>query len=322
MSTGVLLTGFGGPDSLESVGPFMCNLMGTEPSDELVERVCQRYLAIGGSSPLTEIAVEVAAGIESKLEELGAPMPVAVGMRYWVPYIADALANLKSQGCERVITVSLSPFESKVAHGAYREAIAEAAEALGGLEIVEAPLVSTLDQFDEFFAGAVSVGLTDVEPNEGAIVVFTAHSLPEGDLVDDDPYVAGLENTANAIAALLGLEPGVHGPKVIMPGFSAFGSDEAPRAWVLVYQSKGNRPGGWLGPDLDALIDAAAGTGVRALVVCPIGFMTDHMETMYDLDIVAADKALQADLEFVRVPVPNQEEGLLGGIAKMLVKLA
>jgi ferrochelatase len=232
MKSGVLLTGFGGPDSLESVGPFMCNLMGTEPSDELVERVCRRYLAIGGSSPLTEIAAGIAQDLESKLAEKGDEVPVAVGMRYWDPYIGDALMHLRAKGCDRVVTVSLSPFESKVAHGAYREAIAEAAERIGGLEIVEAPLVSTLKGFVDFFAGATAASLTDIEPSDGAIIVFTAHSLPESDLREDDPYVAGLEETADAVAAKLGLDAGEHGPKsTVLPGFSAFGSVAPPRGF-------------------------------------------------------------------------------------------
>ncbi len=319
MASGVLLTGFGGPDSLESVGPFMCNLMGTQPSDELVERVCRRYLAIGGSSPLVEIAAEIASDLESALAEKGHEVPVAVGMRYWDPYIGDALMHLKDKGCDRIVTVSLSPFESKVAHGAYREAITEAAERIGGLEIVEAPLVSTLKGFVDFFAGATAASLTEIEPSEGAIIVFTAHSLPESDLREDDPYVAGLEQTADSVAAKLGLDPGEHGPKAtVLPGFSAFGSVATPRAWFLVYQSKGNRPGAWLGPDLDELIAATEDTQVKALVVCPIGFMTDHMETLYDLDIVAADKVLQSGLEFVRAPVPNQDPQLVEDIATMV----
>ncbi len=322
MTTGVLLTGFGGPDSLESVGPFMNNLMGAEPSEELVKRVRSRYMAIGGSSPLTEIASEIASDLEAKLLALGHPMPVAVGMRYWHPFIADGLARLKQLGCDRIITISLSPFESKVAHGAYRQAIAEAATDLG-VEVIEAPLVSTIPEFADFFAGATSVALTDIEPAEGAIIVFTAHSLPETDLEADDPYVAGLEAVANTIALEMGMSEGVHGPKrTVLPGLDAYGSDTEPRAWFLVYQSKGNRPGEWLGPDLEDLIDRAIGTEIKALVVCPIGFMTDHMETLYDLDIVAADKALQSDLEFTRVPVPNQDPALIEAIAKTVICLA
>ncbi len=141
--TGVLITGFGGPDSLDAVAPFMCNLMGRDPSDELVERVCRRYLAIGGSSPLAEIAGSIAVKLSEELSDDDETWPIEVGMRYWHPFIEDGLGRLKEVGCDRVVAVSLSPFESKVATEAYREAIAEASESLG-IEVIEAPLVSDI----------------------------------------------------------------------------------------------------------------------------------------------------------------------------------
>lgn len=320
--TGVLLTGFGGPDSLESVAPFMCNLMGREPSRELVERVCQRYLAIGGSSPLVEIAMDIANKLYTMLAEKHHDIPVAVGMAYWQPYIADALGQLKAVGCDRVIVVSLSPFESKVAHGAYREAIDAAVGELGGLEIVEAPLVGGHPAYSEFYAGSTATAITEIEPNEGAIVVFTAHSLPVADLVQDDPYVSGLQRVAGEVAEQLGLEEGSAGAsESMLPGVSAFGSVAPPRAWFLAFQSKGNRPGEWLGPDLDEMIDAAAKTEISAVVVVPIGFMTDHLETLYDLDIDAAGRAYDADLGFVRAPVPGDDEGIVQAIADSVIEL-
>lgn len=316
-TTGVLVTGFGGPDDIESVGPFMRNLMGREPSAELVERVSRRYLAIGGQSPLMEIASAFAATLRSELAKFGHMLPVEVGMLYWQPYIADALGRLKQAGCDRVVVVSLSPFESRVAHGATREAVERAAAGLGGMDIVEAPLMSTLDEFSDFYAGATAATLTDIENNDGLILAFTAHSLPESDVeAENDPYVLGLRKTANSVALKLGLEDGFLGAGgPVLPGFSAFGSTEPPRAWYLVYQSKGARGGEWLGPDIDALIEAAASSGVTGVVVIPIGFATDHMETLYDLDISAAGKAIDADLEFFRVPVINDAEHVVSAVA-------
>lgn len=320
--TGVLLLGFGGPDSLDAVGPFMCNLMGRVPSEELVSRVRLRYLTIGGSSPLPEIAATIAETLEASLSEAGHDVPVRVGMRYWNPYIADALAELKALGCDRVITLSLSPFESQVASGAYRAAIEEALQGMPGMEIVEAPLISNLHEFPEYLASSTAAAITDLEPNEGAIVVFTAHSLPESDLAEDDPYVHGLERVANQIASTLGMADGMHGVGGdILPGVRCFGTIERPRAWFLAYQSKGEKPGAWLGPDLTEVIDAAAQSDVAALVVCPIGFMTDHMETLYDLDVVAAERALDKGLEWSRARVPNDDPTVLAGLAREVVAL-
>jgi ferrochelatase len=320
--TGVLVTGFGGPDSLDAVAPFMCNLMGREPSDELVERVCRRYLAIGGSSPLPEIAGSFAVKLATALAAEGTPCPVEVGMRYWDPFIEHALHRLREQGCERVVTVSLSPFESRVASEAYREAIHAAMTESGALEVIEAPLISELPEFVEFAASATAATITDLTPNEGAIIAFTAHSLPLSDLVDDDPYIAGLEHAAQRVVERLGLEPGHEGAgEPMFEQFRAFGCASRPRAWYLVYQSKGERPGGWLGPDLDELVDACAESGVPALVVSPIGFVTDHMETLYDLDIVAADRALVSGIEFMRAPVPNDHEIVVDGVARAVAAL-
>ncbi len=322
-TTGVLLLGFGGPDSIDAVRPFMCNLMDREPSDELVSKVCMRYLAIGGSSPLPLIAQEMASGLETRLADRGStPVPVRVGMRYWHPFIDVAFSELVELGCDRIVTVSLSPFESKAASGAYREALDEVRTLHPGIEVVEAPLISDLYAFVDYMAGATAAAIEDIEPSEGAIVVFTAHSLPEADLQEDDPYVEGLQRTAQAIAEKLGMGEGRPDAGAAMfSDFKAFGSDKEPRAWFLVYQSKGQRPGAWLEPDLDALIDAAAASEVKALVVTPIGFLTDHMETLYDLDIVAADRTLRADLEWSRTPVINDAPAVLDAIADSLGEL-
>jgi protoporphyrin/coproporphyrin ferrochelatase len=320
--TGVLLLGFGGPDSIEAVGPFMCNLMDREPSDELVERVCRRYLTIGGSSPLVGIARDIATGLESRLSDAARDVPVRVGMRYWEPYIDEALNELADLGCDRVVTVSLSPFESQVTSGAYREAVEEAVAGIGGIEIVEAPLLSEMPEYVDYFAGATAAALEDLKPNEGAVVVFTAHSLPESDLIEDDPYVAGLERVASAVAVKLGMAEGEHcSAGSVLPGVEAFGSASPPRAWFLVFQSQGERPCAWLGPDLATVIDAASASEVSAVVVCPIGFMTDHMETLYDLDVVAAGRAFDAGLEWQRALVPNDYPSVLDGLASLVSNL-
>lgn len=320
--TGVVLIGFGGPDCLDSVGPFMCNLMGREPSEELISRVQRRYLTIGGKSPLLDIALEMAEKLEKELSTADQEIPVRVGMRYWAPFIDEAMDQLVGMGCERIVTVSLSPFESKVAHGAYREALEGFSVSHPGLELVEAPLVSSLPEFVDFFAMSSSYALEELDDNKAAVLAFTAHSLPESDLVDDDPYVRGLSTVAQDIALKLGLEPGLpDAGKPMLLDFKAFGSAMPPRAWFLVYQSKGQRPGAWLGPEIDELIDAAVQAQASAIVVVPIGFATDHMETLYDLDVVAAERALDAGIEFVRGAVPNADDALMRAVAGMVAGL-
>jgi ferrochelatase len=309
---------------MESVQPFMCNLMGRVPSDELVARICKNYERIGGKSPLADIANEIAEDLRVQLAERGHDVPVRVGMRYWHPYIGDSLSELVEAGCSRVVTVSLSPFESKVASGAYRAAIEACVSEKGDLDldVVEAPLVSALPEFTEFLAESTRSALYSLEDPAGALVVFSAHSLPESDLVADDPYVGGLERVAGDIATRLGWGAGAPGAgEPLLPGFSAFGNVGGPQPWVMVYQSKGARPGAWLEPGLDTLIDVARGSAVRALVVLPIGFMTDHMETLFDLDTVAAAAAKEAGLSFVRADVPNDDHKLVSALADGVASL-
>jgi ferrochelatase len=229
------------------------------------------------------------------------------------------VSDLMALGCDRIVTFSLSPFESKAASGAYREAIEAVATEHAHLEIIEAPLLSKRLEFVDYFARSTAVAFDDLQPNEGAVVAFTAHSLPVADLVEDDPYVCGLEDVAQAVAKKLGMglgHPGAGAPT--FDGFSAFGSVGRPRSWFLAYQSKGARPGTWLGPQLDDLVSAVAASGYSELVVVPIGFATDHMETLYDLDIVAASAAQNAGLKFARAAVPNDDPNILDAIAEVV----
>lgn len=320
---GVLITGFGGPDSLEAVGPFMRNLMGREPSAELVERVSARYRLIGGSSPLATIARSIAARLASDLERLaGESIPVEVGMLYWRPFIPDALTALAAEGCERIAIVHLSAFDSKVATQAATEAVRSAAEPLG-LEVVVAPLFATLDAYTEFFAEAIGAALRAQDGADGrSVVAFSAHSLPLPDLVDGDPYVAGLEQAAQQIAEKLGLGPGRHGAgSELFASFSAFGDTSGERPWFLVFQSKGERPGGWLGPSLEELVDACAEANLHGVVASPIGFVTDHMETLYDLDVVIKEHARDAGVSFSRSAVPNDAETVIEALSKQVLDL-
>ncbi|HEY5541415.1 MAG TPA: ferrochelatase, partial [Coriobacteriia bacterium] len=267
-----------------------------------------------------EIADDIAAALQDRLDARGLDVPVRVGMRYWEPYIADTVAELVALGCDRIIALSLSAFESEIATGAYRKAIEPVLAEHRCVHVVEAPLAAAHDAYAEFFARSVTEALAQLPT--GSLVAFSAHSLPLSDLVADDPYVSGIEATAAKVAELLGL--GVASPEAggrAGGGFSTLGSDEGPHPWYLVYQSKGARPGGWLGPELDALLEGAARLEAPGVVVCPIGFMTDHMETLFDLDTVAAMHSAEAGLAFVRAPVPNDDELVIAALAEAVAKL-
>jgi ferrochelatase len=319
--TGVLLQGYGGPKTVADVGPFMRNLMGRQPSPELTARIASHYEAIGGGSPLLGIAESIAVALEERLAARGMDVPVRVGMRYWEPYIADTVAQLVAMGCDRIVALSLSAFESEIATGAYRKAIEPVLAEHPCVHVVEAPLAAVHDAYAEFFVRSVTAALADLP--EGAIVAFSAHSLPLADLVADDPYVTGIEATARRVTKLLGLGAArVDAGARFSEGFATLGSDEGSHPWYLVYQSQGARPGGWLGPELGVLMDGAASLRAPGIVVCPIGFMTDHMETLWDLDIVAAKHAAEIGIPFVRAAVPNVDGALLDVLAESVAALA
>ncbi|MHB1340516.1 MAG: ferrochelatase [Coriobacteriia bacterium] len=315
-TTGVLITGFGGPDCLEAVGPFMCSLMGREPSPELLARVCARYEAIGGASPLPGIARELAGEVGATVADAGHDVAVEVGMRYTDPSIADAVGRLAEVDVRHVVLVTLSPFETQVTHGEYRSALDAALLSHAGMTASEAPLLSDMPAFVDLHVAAATDALLNVGPD--APVIFSAHSLPVADALADDMYVAGLRAAADAVAAGLGL-PGGEVTEVVS-GVEAYGSNGGARSWLLAYQSKGARGGQWLGPDIDDVTDAFAGAGASGVVVVPLGFATDHLETLYDLDVVAAGRAASAGIAFVRSAVPNAAPELARDISSAVIE--
>jgi ferrochelatase len=343
--TGVLLTAFGGPGDLDEIAPFMCSLMGREPSEGALTEARRKYLTIGGASPLPGMAERVAVQLERALSELpvaqegeeegpsflghvkslprakeGVKVPVAVGMLHSEPTIARAVAALVDAGVRRIVSLSLSPFEAAATTGAYRSAVAAAVATHDGLTVIEAADYRRSDPYLSVLAEELHVAMTDelIRPTS-PLVVFTAHSLPVADVEADPSYVEQLQETAASIVDRSDLG-GADGFEAL-PDVHAFGG-HAATPWLLAFQSKGRRAGDWVGPDLDEVIDAAAAQGFGSVVVSPIGFALDHMETLYDLDVCAADRALSAGIEFVRAVAPNDDarmiEALAGAVKRVL----
>ncbi|MDO8964821.1 MAG: ferrochelatase [Coriobacteriia bacterium] len=344
MKRGVLLTGFGGPDCLDAVEPFMCSLMSREPAPELVESAKRRYLAIGGGSPLPMIAERIAAQLERELSgmpraemgeedgtdgvgdyvagrqpglrapEAGISIPVAVGMCHAEPSVERGVAELIGAGVREIVMVSMSPYDSVHTTGTYRRVVEEAVAAHEGVTLVEAAHYHMAAPFIDVWTTDLVEQLHDIDILQNkTLVVFSAHSLPVADVEADPAYVQQLRETARAVAESSGLgEPGAFDA---LGGIEAYGGPGVTAPWLLAFQSKGRTPGEWLGPDLDETIDAAAAEGFRAVIVCPIGFITDHLETLYDIDIMAADRVLLADMEWARVRTPNDDQRMIEALA-------
>lgn len=314
---GLLLTGFGGPDCPDAVGPFMRNLTGREPDPAVVERVRARYERIGGCSPLVATAAELGRLVEQALRERGRAVPVSVGMRYWAPTIAEAVEELAGRGCRCLAHVSLSPLEAGVTHERYREAIEAAVRSHAGLHVCEGPSLSQLKVYPRLHAEALAAALSELGERR-VLVAFTAHSLPVEAGRIDDAYVRGFRSVCDAVAVAAGMPAGAG---LVLSGHDAWGRLDCGAPWVACYQSRGARGSSWLGPDVDDVIDAARGLGVSGFVVAPVGFALDHMETLYDVDVEIRSAAESAGLAFARSSVPNAHPALAEGIADAVARM-
>ena len=257
--TGVLLMAHGTPSSLDEMPEYLRLVRGGRPpSDELVHEMRENYAAIGGRSPLTDITEAQADALRARL---GAEIPVAVGMRNWHPFIKDALAQLGAAGVTRVIGIPLAPQFSTLSVQKYIDAATAALPAGVVFEAVESfhahPLL--VDAFSERVRAA--------GPRPDEAVIFTAHALPVRVIDAGDRYADQVAETAAAVAARAGIA-----------------------AYDVAYQSAGRTPEPWIGPTLGKLIDDRSAS-VRKFLIVPIGFVCDHTEILFDIDVQAAQTA-------------------------------
>ncbi len=306
--TGVLLAAFGGPECLDAVEPFMCRLMGRAPDPIAVDAAKARYESIGGGSPLATTARRLADALAERLADEDAA--VECGMRYCEPAIGEAVDALVRGGADRIVWLTLSPFESAVSTGAYRRAVEDAVAEHGSVTLVEAADYHAAGPFADLLARACEDALAGLPPAAKKAVLLTAHSLPVAE-ASDDPYEDQLRETAELVAQRAGLG-GADARGCGVEGLAdAFGGVGGVAPWALAYQSAGRRGGEWLGPSLEHAFRALGVAGFEAVAVCPIGFALDHMETLYDLDVEAAAKAAEAGLAFARGRVPNDAPAMI-----------
>ncbi len=278
----VLLMAFGGPSCPEDVRPFLDNVLRGRPvPKERFEEVVRHYEAVGGRSPITRLTLRHAGALADLLRREGPALPVHVGMRFWEPFIADALGRMAGQGLRRAVTVVLAPHPSHASWEGYQEAVDAARAGLG----TRAPAVDYADPFFEHprFIEAIAARLSEAlarvpdERRAAAAVVFTAHSIPS--------LMQGASRYAETVRRTAELASGVAG--VV--------------SWSIAYQSRSGRPTDpWLEPDIGESIRHLAQGGARDVVVAPIGFVSDHVEVLYDLDIAARAVADGVGVGFVR----------------------
>jgi ferrochelatase len=280
VKTAVVLMAYGSPGRIEDIRAYLEDIREGRPvSDEAVAELTERYRRIGGRSPLDEITERQRAALE---RELG--MPFYVGMKHWRPRIAEAVEAALADGAERVVGIVLAPHYSALSIAGYRERLEDALDGRAELRFVESwhdhpPYIAVL---------------ADRVRGSDAHVVFTAHSLPERILAMGDPYRDQLLETSRLVAERAAIE-----------------------RWSFAFQSASETGEPWLGPDILEELDALHERGVGAVLVCPIGFVSDHLEILWDLDVAARERAAKLGLRLDRIESLNDDPAFIRALAEL-----
>lgn len=294
--TAVILIALGGPRSLEEVGPFMTDFMGRPAPEPVVQAVTERYRLIGGRSPLPEIVAEQAYALGKKL---GAGFRAYEAFRYSAPHIDESVLRAVSEGANRVIGLSMSPYETQVTTGLYRSAFETIK--LDGISKTFIPSWHDNALFHDAWQERVFHGLKRHRETlrRHASVIFTSHSIPVRYIQSGDPYRKQIEQTAQAIASRMTL----------------------PR-WYLAWQSKGARATEpWLEPEVETILDMIAAEKKSEFVLeVPLGFTCDHLETLYDIEIVHRRHAESLGLRFERAESLNTSPLFIKALADIVRK--
>lgn len=295
MKTAVLLLAYGGPDALDDIPAYLLDIRGgRETPQALVDEITHRYAAIGGYSPLLRITRSAAAQLQAR-----SGLPVYVGMRHWTPWIKDTVAQMAEDGVDRAAVICMAPHYSSMSIGAYRRKLDEA------LALVDRPIaVNFLESWhtqpDYLAALAANVRATldryPAKEQARVLTVFTAHSLPESIIARGEPYDRQLRETAQLLADRLQLPA---------------------ERWMFSYQSAAKTGVPWLGPQIEDLLADLAARGERNLVIAPIGFIADHVEVLYDIDVGVQEIAQRHGVRVERPPMLNDSPAMVTILAAL-----
>lgn len=295
-STGVLLMAHGAPDRLDDIREFLFNVRGGRPlAEAAVQEIIRRYTVIGGGSPLLRHTRCQAEALARLIE-----LPVYVGMRNWKPLIAEAVQRVRADGVERLVALCLAPQNSRTSVGLYRKALETAlAEAAPHSEVEfiqswhdHAGLIAA---FGEKLAEARL--RADSEAGAAVPVIFTAHSVPERTIVDGDPYQRQVQETAALVAQCIGLEK-----------------------YRLAFQSQGMSGEPWTGPTVESQLDELARTGFHHVLLAPIGFVADHVEILYDIDVAFRRYGEEKGMKVHRTESLNESPPFIRALADLVTE--
>ena len=299
--TAVLLMAYGTPRTPAEIEPYYTDIRrGRPPTPEALEDLTARYAAIGGVSPLAQITEAQRDALQDALDARApGTHRVALGLKHADPKVEATAAELVRAGVDRIVGLVLAPHYSSYSIGQYLGRTRDGVDAAGGGVVVDGiESWAREPAFVEFLAADLRRRCDTMRTQvDGQVrVVFTAHSLPQRIIDAGDPYPDELRATAEAVAERLGLAEG--------------------RDWMLGWQSAGRTPEPWIGPDvLDLIDDLGRDAGVSGVIVSACGFVADHLEVLYDLDIEAADRAAQHGLAFARTASVNTDPAVIGALA-------
>ena len=298
--TAVVLMAYGTPRTKEEILPYYTDIRrGRPPTDEALADLTARYEAIGGLSPLKQLTEAQRDALQRELDaiEPGA-YEVFLGLKHAVPFVEDAVAEVAEQGFGRIVGLVLAPHYSSYSIGQYLDRVRAAAEP-HGIPVTGIDSWAREDAFVSFLADDMRAKLAALP--ERTKVLFTAHSLPERIIAAGDPYPDELRATAELVAERAGLTRWSQ--------------------WSIAWQSAGRTPEPWIGPDILEVIDRMADTkgtdeAVDGVLVCACGFVADHLEVLYDLDIEAAGRARSHGIEFARTACVNDDRAVIAALAR------
>lgn len=299
----VVLMAYGTPRSREEILPYYTDIRrGRPPTDELLAELTARYEAIGGLSPLAALTEAQRDAIQRALDD-AAPgrFRVSLGLKHAHPMIEEAVADVAATGAEKIVGLVLAPHYSSYSIGQYVGRATAAAEP-HGIGVVGIDSWATEPAFVDFLANDMRARLAKMPTNTK--VLFTAHSLPQRIIDGGDPYPHELRSTAVAVAGALGLRE--------------------HEQWDIAWQSAGRTPEPWIGPDVLEAIDALAASDAppAGVLVCACGFVADHLEVLFDLDIEAKKHAESRGLVFDRIACVNDDPKVMAALARRVIEAA
>ena len=295
----VLVMAYGGPDRLDDVAPYLSDVRNHRPTSEaLIHEISERYAQIGGRSPILELTNAQATALQTALnEDLDGDeqaWQVFVGMRHWHPFIKDVLAEMTAAGHRRAVGLVMAPHYSRMSIGAYYKRLDEA-----GVPVEVAPIERwhLLPGYLDAMVDRVQAALDrfPAEVRDEVPVLFTAHSLPEKILTWNDPYPEELRETTAALGARI-----------------------APQPFDFAYQSAAMTPDPWLGPDAGAAIARLAADGHRNVLIAPIGFVCEHVEILFDIDVEFKHQADALGVRLERIEMLNDHPLMIAGLAALV----